>query len=46
MADYAALIRPTALVNPRHKQKLREMAAAWDTLAVERKLDLDEKNPD
>ena len=35
-----------ALVNPRHKQTLQEMAAAWDMLAVERKLDLDEKKPD
>jgi hypothetical protein len=31
------------LVNPRHKQKLQEMAAAWDMLAIERKLELDEK---
>ena len=35
----------SCLVNPRHKQKLQEMAAAWDMLAIERKLDLDEKNP-
>jgi hypothetical protein len=35
-----------SLVNPRHKQKLQEMAAAWDMLAIERKLDLDEKKPD
>jgi len=34
------------LVNPRHKQKLQEMAAAWDMLAIERKLDLDGKKPD
>ena len=34
------------LVNPLHKQKLQEMAAAWDMLAIERKLDLDEKKPD
>jgi hypothetical protein len=33
------------LVNPRQKQKLQEMAAAWDMLAIERKLDLDEKKP-
>jgi len=32
------------LINPRHKQKIQEMAAAWDMLAVERKSDLDEKN--
>ena len=35
-----------SLVNPRQKQKLQEMAAAWDMLAIERKLDLDEKKPD
>jgi len=35
-----------ALVNPRHKQKLHEMAAAWDMLAIERKRELDEKEPD
>jgi hypothetical protein len=34
-----------SLVNPRHKQKLQDMAAAWDMLAVERKLDLEEKKP-
>ena len=34
------------LVNPHHKQNLQGMAAAWDMLAVERKLDLDEKKPD
>jgi hypothetical protein len=34
------------LINPRHKQKLQEMAAAWDMLAMERKLALDEKKPD
>jgi hypothetical protein len=34
-----------SLVNPRHKQKLEKMAAAWDMLAIERKLDL-EKKPD
>ena len=34
------------LINPRHKQKLQDMAAAWDMLAIERKLDLDEKKPD
>jgi hypothetical protein len=34
------------LVNPHHKQKLQEMAAAWDMLVIERKLDLDEKKPD
>jgi hypothetical protein len=34
------------LVNPYHKQKIREMAAAWDMLAIERKLDLEEKNKD
>jgi hypothetical protein len=32
-----------SLMNPRHKQKLQEMAAAWDMLAIERKRDLDEK---
>jgi hypothetical protein len=31
------------MVNPRHKQRLQEMAAAWDMLAIERKLDLEEK---
>jgi hypothetical protein len=30
-----------SLVNPRHKQKLQEMAVAWDLLAKERKLDLE-----
>jgi hypothetical protein len=34
------------LVNPRHEQRLQEMTAAWDMLAIERKLDLDEKKPD
>jgi len=34
-----------SLVNPRQKQKLQEMAAAWDRLAIERKLELDEKKP-
>jgi hypothetical protein len=34
------------LINPRHKQKLQEMAAAWDLLAIERKRELDEKKPD
>jgi hypothetical protein len=34
-----------SLVNPRHKKKLKEMAATWDMLAIERKLDLDEKKP-
>ncbi len=34
------------LVNPYHKQKIQEMAAAWDMLAIERKLDLEEKNED
>jgi hypothetical protein len=34
------------LVNPHHKQKLQEMAAAWDMLAIERKRELDEKKPD
>jgi hypothetical protein len=34
-----------SLANPRHKQKLQDMAAAWDMLAIERKLDLDEKKP-
>ena len=34
------------LINPRHKQKLQEMAAAWDMLAIERKLELDGKKPD
>src|SRR5450755_4063538 len=34
------------LVNPRQKQKLQEMAAAWDLLAIERKRELDEKKPD
>jgi hypothetical protein len=34
------------LVNPGHKQKLQEMAAAWDLLAIERKRELDEKKPD
>ena len=29
------------LLNPHHKQKLQEMAAAWDMLAVERKRELD-----
>jgi hypothetical protein len=33
------------LINPRHKQILQEMAAAWDMLAIERKHDL-EKKPD
>jgi len=33
-------------VNPRHKQKLQDMAAAWDMLAIERKSQLDEKKPD
>ena len=33
------------LVNPRHKQKLQDMAAAWDMLAIERKSQLDEKKP-
>ena len=33
------------LISPRHKQKLQEMAAAWDMLAIERKLELDEKKP-
>ena len=32
-------------VNPSHKQKLQEMAAAWDMLAIERKLELGEKKP-
>jgi hypothetical protein len=32
-------------VNPRHKQKLQEMAAVWDMLAIERKLEPDEKKP-
>jgi hypothetical protein len=31
------------LINPRHKQTLREMAAAWDILAIERKQDLEKK---
>jgi hypothetical protein len=31
-------------VNLRDKQKLQEMAAAWDMLALERKLELDEKS--
>jgi hypothetical protein len=34
------------LVNPRHKQKLQDMAAAWDMLAIERKQMLDEKKAD
>jgi hypothetical protein len=34
------------LINPHHKQKLQEMAAAWDMLAIERKLDLEEKDGD
>jgi hypothetical protein len=34
------------LVNPHHKQKLQEMAAAWDMLAIERKQMLGEKKPD
>ena len=34
------------LINPRHKQKLQEMAAAWDLLAIERKRELEEKKPD
>jgi hypothetical protein len=34
------------LINPRHKQKLQEMAAAWDMLAVERKQMLGEKKAD
>jgi hypothetical protein len=33
----------SCLANPRHKQKLQEMAAVWDMLAIERKLDLEEK---
>ena len=32
-------------VNPRHKQKLQDMAAAWDMLAIERKSQFDEKKP-
>ena len=35
-----------SLVNPRDKQTRQEMAAAWDMLAIERKLDFDEKKPD
>jgi hypothetical protein len=31
---------------PASKAKLQEMAAAWDMLAMERKLDLDERKPD
>jgi|HubBroStandDraft_6_1064221.scaffolds.fasta_scaffold671241_2 hypothetical protein len=34
-----------SLVNPRDKQTRQEMAAAWDMLAIERKLDFDEKKP-
>jgi hypothetical protein len=35
------------LLNPRHKQTLQDMAAAWDMLAVERQRELDQKkNPD
>jgi len=34
------------LVNPRHKQKLQEMAAAWDMLAIERKQEFNDKKPD
>jgi hypothetical protein len=34
------------LINPRHKQKLQEMAVAWDMLAIKRKRELDEKQPD
>jgi hypothetical protein len=34
-----------SLMNPRHKQKLQEMAAAWDMLAIERKRGIDEKTP-
>lgn len=34
------------LLNPHHKQKLLQMAAAWDMLAMERKQMLDEKKPD
>ena len=34
------------LINPRHKQKLQEMAAAWDMLAIERKQELNDKKPD
>jgi hypothetical protein len=34
------------LLNPCHKQKLQEMAAAWDMLAIERKPELDKKKPD
>ena len=33
------------LLNPRHKQKLQEMAAGWDMLAMERKRGLDEAKP-
>ena len=32
-----------SLLNPLHKQKLQEMATAWDMLAEERKLDLEEQ---
>jgi hypothetical protein len=32
-------------VNLRDKQKLQEMAAAWDMLAMERKRGLDETKP-
>jgi len=31
------------LINPRHKQKLQEMAAAWDMVAIERKQDMEKK---
>ena len=34
------------LINPRHKQILQEMAAAWDMLAVERKMEIDEMKPE
>ena len=33
-----------SLQNPLHKQKLQEMAAAWDILAEERKMDLEQKS--
>jgi hypothetical protein len=36
----------SCLVNPRHKQKLQERAAAWGMPAIERKRELDKKLPD
>jgi hypothetical protein len=35
-----------SITNPRHKRTLQEMAAAWDMLAEERKLDIAESEKD